>query len=337
MFAKGLALPRYKKNVLYVVCATIHLALFHSLRNPYVYPDNLIYGTFYYEIPAYTLKELLIGSMGWEKGYVIYNYLLAQVFPSPEALFITTSLFMTCGFMYLVYKWSYKPWLSVLIYILHPMLFYTSLFVLRQHIAMIFILFALFYVNDFRKSIPLAVLGVLFHNSALLFFPFLIWNRINLRTLTLKKLLIYGGGCVLFIRFSLVTIAMLISRYVHYLEKGSSNILPFMIISTLFFLHFILGSFKKATDEKDIILFKFLSYGLIIVTCTLGLPFGRLTSYFIYIVPFLVPLLFKYGKTKNVKVIVLYILLLFFLLMVNIYISFSPNSAFTLEYKFYWE
>jgi len=337
MFINMLVLPTYKKNIYYIFCATIHLTLFHALRNPYIYPDNGTYGWIYSDMPTYSLIEIVTENIGWEKGYMLYNYLLAQIFPNTEALFISTSLFMVCTFMFLVYKWSYIPWISVLIYILHPMLFYTSLFVLRQHLAMVIVLLALYFINDYRKSLPLALLGISFHASAVVFLPFFIWNKIYNQSFSIKKILFYVFACVLISRLCFVVIVMLFPRYVHYLDKESSNLFPFVLIASLFVLYYRLGIFKVAIVGKDVILLKYLSFGLLVTSCAIGLPIGRLTSYIIYAYPFLVPLLFKYVKKSDFTLVVLYLIFVLVLLVTNIYMAFSSTASYTTEYKFYWE
>lgn len=337
MLINMLVLPTYKKHVYYIICATIHLALFHALRDPYIYPDNWIYGWTYSDMPTYSLKEIMSENIGWEKGYMLYNYLLAQIFPNTEALFISTSLFMVCTFMFLVYKWSYIPWVSVLIYILHPMLFYTSLFVLRQHLAMIIVLLALYFINDYRKSLPLALLGISFHASAVVFLPFFVWNKIYNQLFSIKKILMFVFISILITRLCFVMIVMLFPRYTIYLDRESSNLFPFILIASLFLLYSWLGVFKTVTDEKDIILLKYLSYGLLFTSCAIGLPIGRLTSYIIYVYPLLVPLLFKYVNKNNLILAVLYLVFILVLIVINIYISFSSSGSYTTMYNFFWE
>ena len=342
IFINSLVLSDNRKNILYITCSTIHLLLFHALRNPFIYPDNEGYSIAYYIISEYNLKEIFTDPYflyaSWEKGYVLYNYILSNFFNSSTILFISTSCFIVLGFMFLVYKWSSYPCLSVLLYVLNPMLFYTSLFVLRQHIAIIFVLLSIYYIYDLRKSFLLAIVGVLFHSSAIIIFPFYIFNRINIEKITLRKMILWGGIIIVLLRVIIEVVFLYMPRYAHYADETSSNFLPFIVILLLFLLHYWNGSYKMNLDYNEVVLLKYLVYATFICTFTIGLAGGgRLTSYFMYSVPFLLPLLFKYNN-KCFYQKILYTVLVFTIYIRSIYISFSDiNSPYTTNYQFFWE
>jgi len=327
---------REKWKSVFIFIATIHLALFHALRNPFDYPDNALYYDAYKEISGYDFKECffeLHSFTSWEPGYVLLNFLLSHINPNPSLLFICSSVFMVVGNMMIIKKLSYNPLLSVLIYMIYPLMFGQSLFVLRQHIATVFVLLSVLYVNQSVKSLIYILLAISFHYSAIVILPFILFYR-KLFELQPIRLCFIALSIIIAGHVIMPFIVELFPRFAAYTER-ENNIIPFIILSSLFLLHIINGSLFKARDCNDRIILGFLLYGVLISLLMLGVPGGgRLTNYLIYILPVAFPLLFKLtGLASNFIFKVIYSMAFFCLI---IYLCIDSN-IFLYNYSFFWE
>lgn len=289
-------------NRIFLFISTIHVSLFHALRDPYVYPDNDIYASNYINISKVDLHSLIIETyMGWEPGYVLYNFMLSKISENPEYLFISSSLFMVIGYMIIIRKYSFMPFVSVMIYLLYPLMFCQSLFVLRQHIATIIMLYAIYSIVSTKKFFLISLIAFCFHYSALVVFPFYFIYRKNIINLNPRKIFIYILIFFAFVRFLFVTVVNLFPRYSDY-ETPEGNMIPFTLLASLLFMSYMLNIYKLVKFEYEKITLSFLFYGTIIVFLMLGVPGGgRLSNYFIYIMPIAYPLLFKYNKSSKSK------------------------------------
>lgn len=289
-------------NRIFLFISTIHISLFHALRNPYAYPDNEIYASSFIDISNLDLHSLITETyMGWETGYVFYNFILSKFTENPEWLFISSSLFMVIGYMHLVNKYSFIPFVSILIYLLYPLMFCQSLFVLRQHIATVIMLYAVYSVTSLKKFIIISFVAFSFHYSALVVFPFYFFYRKNIINLSIEKTLIYVVFSFVIVRLVFSIVINLFPRYSDY-EIYERNLIPFTLLGSLLLMNYLLKTYKFINLEHEKITLSFLFYGTMVVSFFLGVPGGgRLSNYFIYIMPIAYPLLFKYNNTSNSK------------------------------------
>lgn len=337
---KSFHLGKHNCKLLFVIISAIHIMLFHALRNPYIYSDNTGYDIAYNEISFYTMYDVFIGYNAytyWEVGYKFFNLILSKFSTDSELLFISSSIIIVGGFMRFVYKWSYIPLLSVLLFLLYPSAFYQSLYVLRQHIATVILLFSLCYIRHFYKSIMLFVLAFLFHYSAIIFLPFYLFIKLDMSKMNLKRILFAGLIVLWLFRLIFQYVINVFPRYSDF-DESENNVLPLFVLASLFCMHLLNRSFKLSTSDTDNIILSFLSYGVIISLFVVGLPGGgRMMNYFIYIVPFAYPMLFKYNR-KHIGLKLLYSLFFIGLILYVDYLTFFlGNDNNKLEYLFFWE
>lgn len=330
-------LKKESASIIFIAIATIDVVIFHALRDPLIFSDNPIYADAYNAILSYDLKDIILGVneyTTWEKGYLLLNLLLGKISDSYELLFISTSIFMVVGFMVLVRKWSYIPIISIIVYLIYPMLFYQSLFVIRQHIAAIFILIALYYMPEIGKSLVLFFVAFSFHYSAIIFLPFYFMRNIKLHSVNIKKIIVVAVVIAIVFRSLVGWVIGFFPRFEVY-EESENNIVPLFMLGSLLLMHIANGTHKLVKNKQDINILRFLIYGFLVAIFVVGLPGGgRLSIYFIYILPFAIPMLMKYNN-KNNGIKILYIIVVLGLILYIDYLSFYTSNA-GLEYEFLW-
>ena len=324
-----------KWKPVFVFIATVHLCLFHALRNPFDYPDNVMYYDAYEEIARCNFRECffeLHSFTSWEPGYIFLNFALSRINPDPSLLFVVSSIFMVAGNMLVIKRMSYDPLLSVVIYMIYPLMFGQSMYVLRQHIAVVFVLLSMLNADKTAKCILYALSACIFHFSAICALPFVFFHK-RIYSLSPSRLF---SLVILFIAAAKIVIPLIVSifpRYTTYSED-ESNIVPFVLLASLFLMHLINGSLNKAETSGDKKILSFLFYGTIISVLMLGVPGGgRLTNYFIYVIPLAFPLLFKLkGLATNGIFKVLYSVAFMGLIL---YLSMN-SRIFQYDYSFFW-
>ncbi len=326
-----LPISKQRFRVLFFVAATLHVALFHALRDPFAFPDNDNYAMVYAAAEG-GWNELLYKWGQFETGYLALNFLMHGISANAEFFFICVSLFMVGGFMMVAYKWSFVPVLSVLLYMIYPYMFYQSLFVLRQNIACILILMALYCLQQPKKSVLFAILAISMHTSAVAFLPFYLFHWLY-RRIGLRRVMLYGLGAVLAMRLSVGFVYRLVDRYTHYSDISENNIVPLILLGSLFVMHILNGTYRRADNACDHTVLSYLAYGALMSLFVIGIPGGaRLSTYFIYNIPFALPLLLKYRTTLHwYGMKVLYVMTFIGAVLYMDYVVYMRNGI--VEYK----
>ncbi len=289
------------KNSLFFFLTSIHLGLFHALRNPFNYKDNQGYANAYEYLGTLSFSEIIAQTgaySSWDIGYNLFNKLISYISPQADWYFAISGFLMVVSWMFMYKRYSYMPLLSVVVYMLYPLMFYQSMYVLRQHMAAVFMIAALLTIRNLKISIPLSICAALFHISAIVFFPFFVFHRIDWLGKGMgHKIISAFIGLIIVVNVGLRYVVSDIERYAEFEEQeGSSLVLPIIVLGSLVFVHFINKTFRD-TKEQDKDILSFLLYGFIITIACIGVHgAGRLSNYFIYSVPFALPLLFKYNK-----------------------------------------
>ncbi len=333
-----------KQNYLFAIVVTVHALLFRVLAYPFDYADTLGYANAYMDISDYSFKEVAFSFHEytvWGQGYAVINWLLSRISTDIMFFFIVIGIFITGGALWFYKKTSYSLLLTVFLYFLYPMLYLMGFAVLRQHIAAVIILFALFYVNNYKISIPLALVAPLVHISAVVFLPFFIWRKIDFSKMNPIKLIICLVLGIIVLR-AIVGIAigfisniLVTNRNEDFASQGdNSNIMPVIILGSMTIIIFKENILKKCKGiDYEIILF--LIYGFLISIFGVGLSgAGRLSLFFIYIVPVAVSYLIHY----SIEYRPLNIIYIFFLCLVFIRQIYYMHSSWVLDYdyKFFW-
>lgn len=146
-----------------------------------------------------------------EWGYIVYEWCLSLIGNYNSFLFVT-AIITILPLMWLIYKYSKIPWLSIALFILFGYFtFYMS--TLRQAIALAFCFFAFHYSlqNKLLKYLFCLFLAFLFHQTAIVFFPIYWIKKIPLN----RK--------VLFATIILIVSSFVIRNYIYLLFLSVSR------------------------------------------------------------------------------------------------------------------
>lgn len=300
LIVKTFAKKRWKK--LFFFLSFLHLFLLHALRNPYVYEDNDYYAEAYINIGDFSFIESITPSIQYPimgQGYLFYNWLLNHISHDPVFFFSVTSLIIIWGITSFIYKYSYEPIWSTCFFILSPSLLDMSFFVLRQHLAAIFLLLALSNINRIKASIFFSILAILFHMSAVIFLPFYLFYFTSKWPIGIRRMVIWLVVIVFLFALGRFYFLQYYDRYTDYTDI-SRNTLPLLIVGGVFISHYLNGTYH-IVRIVEIPLLKFLAYSLFILIGLWGTPgAARMSIFFLYPITVLFPLLFKYNKKEIV-------------------------------------
>lgn len=272
----------------FALLAGIHIILFRALANPYNYVDTDGYATAFSTIRTWTFKEAVLDLnyyTAWGQFFVLINWAVGQISDNLQWLYAVVSIFGLFPIMFFHYKLSRNILLSVIMFLVYPMMYYMGFGVLRQHLAVAYVLLALYHVDNIKVSLIYALIATLCHTTALVFFPFYLFNSIDkLKLSKLWWIFIVVVGSLL-IRIIMMYVAGFFERYESIGEEGDGNTLPLIVMGGLSVLILICGTLNKSNvKERATILFVF--YGVTLAIASLGLQgLGRLTLYNMYVVP----------------------------------------------------
>lgn len=329
---------RKKKHNLFFGIILIHAVLFRALANPLNYTDTEGYAIAYENIATYSLTEALTSIYGaWGVGYVGLNWLLSRVSSDPYLLFFFLSVISVGGVLLFYKKTSYGLLASIMLYLTYPMLYYMSFGVVRQHFSIVFILYSLYYFDRFKISITFALTAILMHTSAIVFIPFYIWRKIDLR----KKNAVVVASTVIscFVAMRLL-MGVILSYLPRYLDEGfgsegeANNSLPIILIGFTLFLLNLSKASKRLSSKMETNIYSFMLYGLAVSLFCFGLKgAGRFTLPFIYVLPVVITYIKKYGFNKSIYYYC-YLISFFVFIIWRIYASYDPT---TYDYISIWE
>lgn len=264
---KDLFSPRIlKKQNIYILIA-LELILVVGCRDTSVGTDTLAYMDLNHYIREHiqSLPDLLNDwyvntYLGFEKGYLIYCYLLLKLGVT-EQLFILISTFISLSpIMILIYKKSSYPFLSLLFFILFGMYSY-SFNVLRQFLAIGFlsVAYLLYDRKKYIASVLFVSIAVSIHSSSIIIIIFLLAKF--LKRITPIKILLSYIGLVVFLILGNYIVSNILSGITKYNTSGiigqKNYITVFVLISIFSYIVFThKGTFDKY-DKNNIILLYF--------------------------------------------------------------------------------
>lgn len=326
-------------NRWFCVAVTMHAILFRALANPFNYVDTEIYARAFDEISSYSFKEIISPDnvyIDWGMGYVLFNWLIGQLSGNFQTMYALLAVIGLLPVFMFFYKTSHSFILSVIIYLLYPLFFYMGLGVLRQHVAIGFVLMALLNIDKTKVSLLWAVLAVSFHTSACLFFPYYLWRYINKDVRNLWKSVFLILSVAVILRVSFGRILMYFDRYQSLyggIESAERNIVPVIFMGSLLLLLWCTGAYKRLINANDKNIMNFLLYGFALSLVCIGTyGMGRVTLYFMYVLP--VAITFLDGLHVDKILSISYKCAVFILIMYLLSGSYSEQPY---AYSFYWE
>ncbi|MEK0174679.1 EpsG family protein [Tetragenococcus halophilus] len=290
-----------------------------------------------------------------EVGYRVLNKFLYSLNPSPVLLTSITSLFVLGSIFFFIYKNSEIPWLSVMLFI-NLRTFYFTLSGIRQSIALAIILISYKYLKqgNFWKFVSLVILASTFHTSSLLFLIIYPMSRMRVKQ---KIIALYFGVSVVFffiLERILPLILNFIPKYQSYLSSSYfesvklASILNFLVsFSILLFGFFVLKyvkSKRKVNNELGILS---VNSNLLLHIMLLSTAFNfiaingsiikRAGLYFSVFAIIYIPNLIKKIKDKNIKILIIYLILVLSLAYNLVILIYRPEWQRVYPYELFWD
>lgn len=272
----------------------------------------------------YEQDNLIHTAMLFEPGFVLYYQVLKLINTDRHFMLFISSLLMLGLYGYFLKKMSIAVEISLFIFFCK---FYLMSFVyIRQGLAMILVIAALYYYLKNKKLfyISLAILAVFFHKSAIIFLPFLVFGKLKfsnfqifLGFLVLGILSFTGLGSILFTEIGNVSGEQKIGNYAS--MSGIINIFYAIEGFIIVVLSFLYRNRFYNTSIFSISIFNgFLFYGFILILGITNATFVRLSWYYFMFICLGLPYFVVLTNQKTVfkNLILIYYSALFFRLMI---------------------
>lgn len=175
LIASYLKKHNVSKNV-FCVFVFIMWAVIIGLRHPTMgfdlrYGSTNGYWGMYDIIGKATWREVFNDSFAhYERGYIIFNKVLYIFSKNAQFLLIVTAIITMAAIMWLIYKYSDSPLISVIVYLALPV-FLINFSGVRQAIAVAITIFSFRFIKE-KRLIPFILMVLLantFHASAIIF------------------------------------------------------------------------------------------------------------------------------------------------------------------------
>lgn len=320
---------------------TIHAIIFRIITCPWEVDDAERYIDAYLDISDMSFKDAFLSLnyyTSWGQGYVLLNWLLSIISDKAIWLYVIVSIISVGGVMSFYNKTSYVLLVTISMYLIDPMMYHLGFGVLRQHLAVVFVLFALYYCDNWKRSVLLTLIGVSVHSSALIFLPFLIWNVLFKNNIKSFIFYLYTLIIVIVAHVFIAVIISFLPRYVEVLEvsEKTNNIVPLVLLSSLVFLFYVFKIADKIDNERDLNILGFTIYGVFISLLGLGIPgAGRLTLFNIYTLPVALTLIYNYiPEFKRVANMYYYVFIIFCFYLISLSVK-TGEGAYT--FNFLWD
>ena len=334
---------KHSANKLFFIAVSIHAILFRALANPYNYQeDTVLYAEGFRAISEMSFSEAVLSLnyyTHWGPLYLALNWVLSLFSSDPTILFVVVSVLTVGMTLWFYYKTSYSLLVSVLLYLMYPMMYIMSFGVLRQHLSIAIVLIALYKWNySFNKLLLVIIIASLVHPSALILIPFLFVRNLNFQKINIAALLFYTIIGFIILRFLIILALPYFSKYQEIYNEGnaSNNIVPVVLIGSMVIMYYLSGARLNISSDTDKSLFRFLIYGLIVSLFSIGVPgAGRLSLVFVYVLPTAISHITRYRKRKMAQISNLYLMGFFLLTFLMIYLA-SIGDGYYSKYSFIW-
>ncbi len=330
-------------TTLFFVVVSIHAILFRALASPYHYEiDAELYANAFRNIKDMSFFETIFTInfyTHWGQLYLALNWFLGQFSTDPAILFIVVAALTVGMTLWFYYKTSYSILTTTLLYLMYPMMYIMGFGVLRQHLSISVALIALLYWDRVKVFIILLICASFLHPSGLIIFPFLLFKRIKIQRFSFLTLVLYSFFFFYILRLLILLVLPYYSKYQAIYSEGEAknNIVPVLLIGSMIIMYYVTGAIKKISHERDLYIFRFLVYGLIVSLFSMGVPgAGRLSLVFIYILPTTISHIIYYSDRRNIYLCRMYTAGVFFLTTVLIYISNNSVDSCYSSYSFFW-
>ena len=294
-----------------------------TFQDIWIYLHGFDYGLTIDLSEFYKIQNFDTG-VDFELGWAFYTKLLSLISSNNNVLLFVSGLIIIYSYFNLIKKHSQIVWFSIFLFV--TIVFYNSLFVLRQNLSAAILLYSIPYIID-RKIIKFSfvlLIAFLFHKTALIFFILYFIYPIELNR---KNILLIIISSIIF-SFSFIKAIEIITTVLTGFEvyrggigdSSIGNLTPLLIsIATLIFVVINYYPISKITGYEK--LFFIMIFFIVIVDFSrVGLTgtIGRLNMYFVPALLILIPSACLKIKTPLLKYLsILLIGFFYFLLMFN--------------------
>ncbi len=334
-----------KKVQVFVIMSL--LTLIAGLRHYTIGSDTLAYLRNFNRMVYYGNEYFEIAR--FEIGYVLLQYAVIKIFANFNVFLFVCAAFINYSFGSMICKYSKKPLLSVLLFILLRY-FFGEMNILREYLAVAILLLSLKHVCN-RKIVPFLIMILLastFHTSALFAIPiYFLYDK----EITFKNKIIISavtGIIYLFLGNVLIYITSRIGIYNNYVElfinsNKLGNLLEILIsICIYIFIKKLYKIYKENIKETEIKFYNFLiniSFIIIplqIISYKISV-FNRLVTYYSIFNILIISNFLYLIKDKKKRFLIQTIIIVLFFAYFGIITYYRPEWNKVFPYKFFWE
>lgn len=307
-----------KKIFVSIICLQMFLlAIFfeETLR-----VDYGTYSQYFDEVSTYSFGGLLgkVDLLGFpevdvdvrcENGWMILNWLVAQLGFGFNGFLMVHSLFCICSLGFFLYKYSEKPWLSFALFI--ALGFYKYTFgILRQIMTMCLFMYAVPYIKERKlgKFLTIVCINFFIHRGSLIYAVLYFISRIKINRKIFAGYYLMAVLCLVaspFLIDGVIAPLMAMLDYAHYVPESWAMNNQVILVFTLPILLFFTINFDDFFENKinNITCWGFLLTLPIQVFSTLHGVFGRLAFYYYIFIIMLLPADLTNYKNKKVAML----------------------------------
>lgn len=237
---------RNQGKLIYFSFFTIILVCICGLRSIKIGLDTPQYYFLFHDVSKTGNLFKSLKEVNTEWGFVLYQYIIS-LFGNYYVFLFITAIITIVPVMWIIYKYSKIPWLSIVLFILFGYFtFYMS--GLRQAIAMSFCIIAFHYSsqNKLIKYLICISIAFLFHQTAIIFLPIYWMKRIQLNKFVIAGTIVLIGLSFV-LRGIIYNLLMSFSRIDYSGAEDAGGIR--MFISMLFFI--VLGFVMLEKIKKN--------------------------------------------------------------------------------------
>lgn len=205
------------QRFLFLTIAFLHLMFMHTFFDASLFPDLSNYYEYFNSFGNnYEAVKL-------EIGWYFLNRVLHSISNNNFILLFFVSFVMLLSYIITINRYSAIPWLSI--FIILCTVFYDSLFVLRQHLAIPICLMSIPYIIERKpiKFILLTLLAVSFHYSALVWFLAYFIYLLNINKGFYLKIIIFSSLLYFFMEIILNNVIMLTTNIRAYTVSNNTG------------------------------------------------------------------------------------------------------------------
>lgn len=341
-----------RRKISFLLLLFLPLFLLSALRGEMVGGDLEYYLPYFDRACQASSFQELMDISGHEPGYIILTGIIGSISSSHRFFFFITTIFSLIGPFYLIYRYSEKPIVSIIIY--YAMGFYTNTFNnIRQSIAMSIIFFAFPYLFN-KSSLKFFVflfIATLIHYSAFVFL--IVYVLIKMNSGIKSAVFTFIIGTIIFVvlgsnlmSFFVGIINLIVLKYDNFDVNESPEVgWGLLMLQTIIFLAllFVFYRLRKSAKQNQLFFLKLILFFqmmtvLIQMYATIFPSMTRMSQYFFIPVMVLSPFLFSLIRKKILKmyygITLLSLSLLFFYLTYGRSPVIDSNSQGVIPYYF---